>query len=268
MQRIGILSVVVASILAFGGILAQADEDTPAQAAARAALQQQMNQMDTEQAPGSTNSMTAPAVVSPTPPPATTSPTPPPVSAPTPQFSTNVPVTAEEQSAMAPAGMSQTNQPAMAEMSARTNLPAITAPPPSVLTTNETEQYPVNPPMAPLPPPQSETPTMAPTVMTPTHPVAVPPSGSSINQWPAAAQPTLGAPQVPTAPLVNGTGPNIGNEPKVTNSEPSFSTITAPPLPISQQQQADLQSLLSQYMANQITPAQYQEERAKILAQP
>jgi hypothetical protein len=39
----------------------------------------------------------------------------------------------------------------------------------------------------------------------------------------------------------------------------------APPSPISSAQQQELQDLLSRYMANQITPEQYQAERAKIL---
>jgi hypothetical protein len=42
-------------------------------------------------------------------------------------------------------------------------------------------------------------------------------------------------------------------------------SMTAPPPPISADQQQQLQQLLSKYMANQITPAQYQEERAAIL---
>jgi len=41
-----------------------------------------------------------------------------------------------------------------------------------------------------------------------------------------------------------------------------------PPLPISASKEAQLQSLLQQYDSNQITPAQYQAERAKILAEP
>jgi hypothetical protein len=44
--------------------------------------------------------------------------------------------------------------------------------------------------------------------------------------------------------------------------------IVAPPLPISADKQAQLQALLAKYMANAITPGQYQTERAKILADP
>jgi hypothetical protein len=42
--------------------------------------------------------------------------------------------------------------------------------------------------------------------------------------------------------------------------------MTAPPLPISASQQQQLQALLQQYQADQITPAQYQAERQKILS--
>jgi hypothetical protein len=42
--------------------------------------------------------------------------------------------------------------------------------------------------------------------------------------------------------------------------------MTAPPLPISASQQQQLQALLQQYEANQITPVQYQAQRQKILA--
>lgn len=43
--------------------------------------------------------------------------------------------------------------------------------------------------------------------------------------------------------------------------------IHAPPLPITPKQQAQLQALLEKYDANAITPEQYQAERAKILAE-
>jgi hypothetical protein len=44
--------------------------------------------------------------------------------------------------------------------------------------------------------------------------------------------------------------------------------IEAPPPPVSAAQEAQLQALLERYKANQITPEQYQTERAKILAEP
>lgn len=286
MPRFRFLEVFVATSLVCGALAARADNDTPAQAAARAALEQQMNQMDNEQSAGSTNfvaptnSATPPPEQSvppsePSMPPSASSAPPPakPITTPTPQFSTNIPVNAEMESHMAPAGMSQTNEPATAQMQSQTNVASMTVPP-YVLNTNETEQYPVNPPIAPLPPPESETSsTPAPDTMQ-THPVPVPASGPG-NQWPTAGPANPEAQQLPpsaamngTEPAMNGMGPNMRNEPQRTNDVPVFGPITAPPLPISQEKQGELQNLLSQYMANQITPTQYQEQRAKILAEP
>jgi hypothetical protein len=51
-------------------------------------------------------------------------------------------------------------------------------------------------------------------------------------------------------------GPELGLKP-----------MAAPPLPISTDQQAQLQALLEKYNAGTITPVQYQTERAKILNQ-
>jgi hypothetical protein len=44
--------------------------------------------------------------------------------------------------------------------------------------------------------------------------------------------------------------------------------IEAPPLPISADKQQRLQELLKKYKAEELTPDQYQKERAKILAEP
>lgn len=44
--------------------------------------------------------------------------------------------------------------------------------------------------------------------------------------------------------------------------------IEAPPLPISADKDQRLQELLKRYKADQLTPEQYQTERAKILAEP
>jgi hypothetical protein len=44
--------------------------------------------------------------------------------------------------------------------------------------------------------------------------------------------------------------------------------IEAPPLPISAAKEAQLQALLAKYKADQITPVEYQKQRAEILAQP
>jgi hypothetical protein len=47
-----------------------------------------------------------------------------------------------------------------------------------------------------------------------------------------------------------------------------FTPIKAPPLPISADKQSRLADLLRKYQADQLTPEQYHQQRAKILAEP
>jgi hypothetical protein len=79
---------------------------------------------------------------------------------------------------------------------------------------------------------------------------------------PTPAKPA--APEIPPAaekPLnpasVNYPGKTLGLKP-----------IAAPPLPISADKQAQLQALDAKYMANQITPEEYHKQRAEILGLP
>jgi len=51
-------------------------------------------------------------------------------------------------------------------------------------------------------------------------------------------------------------------------TEPAFRPIEGPALNISADKQQRLAELLRRYQADEVTPAQYHEERAKILAQP
>lgn len=51
-------------------------------------------------------------------------------------------------------------------------------------------------------------------------------------------------------------------------SEPTYVPLRAPALPISGDKQHQLQQLLRRYRADQITPEEYHDARAKILAQP
>jgi 2-oxoglutarate dehydrogenase E2 component (dihydrolipoamide succinyltransferase) len=48
----------------------------------------------------------------------------------------------------------------------------------------------------------------------------------------------------------------------------NFPPLEGPPLPISSEKQQQLRELLQRYKADQVTPEQYQTERAKILAAP
>jgi hypothetical protein len=55
----------------------------------------------------------------------------------------------------------------------------------------------------------------------------------------------------------------------VKNAPPSaFKPLEAPPLPITATQKQQLDELLRKYRADEITPQQYHEERARILGLP
>jgi hypothetical protein len=72
----------------------------------------------------------------------------------------------------------------------------------------------------------------------------------------AVTQPAPPPPAPPTEPAnVSYPGKDLGLKP-----------IEAPPLPISADKEAQLQALLDQYMANQVTPDEYQKKREEILA--
>ncbi len=51
-------------------------------------------------------------------------------------------------------------------------------------------------------------------------------------------------------------------------NRPGLKPIVSPPLPISAAKQAKLDVLLDMYKADRITPADYQKQRAAILAAP
>jgi len=50
--------------------------------------------------------------------------------------------------------------------------------------------------------------------------------------------------------------------------QPAVTTPAPPPAPAPDTKEGKLQALLQQYKANQITPSEYQAQRAKILAEP
>lgn len=54
---------------------------------------------------------------------------------------------------------------------------------------------------------------------------------------------------------------------QVEKEPPAVQPLESPPLPISADQEQRLEELLKKYKADQITPEQYQTERAKILAE-
>jgi hypothetical protein len=84
------------------------------------------------------------------------------------------------------------------------------------------------------------------------------------------ARPVAIRPVKPASPAAR---PEVMSPPDQINanspgSELGLKPIHAPPLPISAAKEMRLQGLLQLYEADQITPAQYHAERAKILAEP
>lgn len=57
-------------------------------------------------------------------------------------------------------------------------------------------------------------------------------------------------------------------KPKTLKGAPEFPPMQPPPPAVSADKEQRLQELLSKYKADQITPEQYHEQRAKILAEP
>jgi hypothetical protein len=87
---------------------------------------------------------------------------------------------------------------------------------------------------------------------------------SESNQQPVATPPPA-KPAVPeAAPAVKPPPANASYAGKTLGFKP----IEAPVPPVSAQKVAELQALLARYMANQISPDEYQKARAAILAEP
>jgi hypothetical protein len=102
------------------------------------------------------------------------------------------------------------------------------------------------------------------------RPVAIQPATPEVK--PAAPQhrPVAISPVKPAPPAVK---PEVMSPVKQINAnfpgkELGLRPIEAPPLPISTAKEAQLRALLEKYKADQITPEQYHAERAKILAEP
>ncbi len=90
---------------------------------------------------------------------------------------------------------------------------------------------------------------------------AAPDTGDTKAQ--AAARAALMA-KMATTPSQQPAG--AGKSSKATGA--GFAPMTAPALPISANKEAQLQELTAKYKADQISPEEYQKQRAAILAQP
>jgi hypothetical protein len=133
---------------------------------------------------------------------------------------------------------------------------------------NDTGNDMQSPTNAPVPAPQQPALTPPPVMSTP-PPVAPPvaptmPPMTNMMSAPVTPPVTQTPPPQPPPPI----SPNLPTVPPPIQPTSSENQLVAPPLPISADKQAQLEQLLSRYKADEITPAQYQEERTKILAQP
>lgn len=233
--------------------------DTPAQAAARAALMETVSGLNAQQTQLA-NPNLAPIVIAPSgaavgqpgqPANATTA-SPPPAT----------PMPAETQSAPAVTAVPKTTPPPAAAVAPVRTPEPVTAPVPSA----DNSGF-----FTPVPPPSN------PGIQAGVQP-ALQQKMSGSNQQPVATPPVVVVPppkepavlaEKPAAPAV---APAVKPPPPANANYAGktlgFKPIEAPPPPVSAQKQAELQALLARYMANQVSPEEYQKERAAILAGP
>ena len=273
-----LLPAVCAAVFCASFISVRAD-DTPVQAAARAALEQKLNELDTTQtqappvlvtpsgavvvqpdksATNVTRTVPAKTVISPTAPATITS-------------ATNAVPAASRTTPAAPVAPKPKNPPA--EVTPATPPPAETKPAPmmtpveptaAATITSETNAAPAASGTTPATPvatmPTEVTPATPPPTETKPAPPAITPAAGTVLQSPVRPATIKVKPGVMSATnQINAiyTGKELGLKP-----------IESPLLPISAAQQAQLQALLAKYKANQITPEEYHNQRAEILAQP
>jgi nicotinate-nucleotide--dimethylbenzimidazole phosphoribosyltransferase len=116
------------------------------------------------------------------------------------------------------------------------------------------ELQPASPPPAPAP--VSAAAPVAQTPMQPKQPKTIATATPApVPNKPASAPKPVPAPKP------------MKNEVKAVSAQ-AFTPMAAPPVPFSNDKQQRLDQLLKQYQADQITPAQYHEQRAKIIAEP
>ncbi|HTV63778.1 MAG TPA: hypothetical protein VMH30_14550, partial [Verrucomicrobiae bacterium] len=198
--------------------------ETPAQAAARAALMEKLSEMNN--AESSNTGSSAPSVI----------------------VNTNE--------------FGNVSAPAPAVMGASSTANGVTSPS-SGMMTNQNMNMPMTPPPAevtgapvflPVPPPSTGYDEAA---------------GAALHQSQTniavtgAPVPSSSSPSVPNFSVSEQAQSNVD---EITARELGLQPIQPPPPPVSAAQQEQLQELLQRYDANQITPEEYQAERAKIMA--
>ncbi len=217
-------------------------QDNPAQAAARAALMEKISELNAQPSPPANQRMAQAIIVTPT--------------------GTSVvqstPASAAPDTLLGPADTPDTPAQAAARAALAEKISQLNAQPSTSANQTPVAATASSSPFSPVPPPSNPKVQISP-------PPAVPPTAPAVNPQPAAAP----MPKAATAPVaataVKTPPPANGNYPGKSLGLPPF---VAPPPPVSAQQDAELQALLAKYMANQVSPDEYQKERAAILAKP
>jgi hypothetical protein len=210
------------------GSLALRAQDTPAQAAARAALMQKMTELDAQQSQP-TNSNPLASVV--------------------------IPPSAGQEQAVQPAVVTPTiPPPVVPPPTAPEAAPVVNPPPPVIVVTPSGAQQQVpgsnQQPAVKPPPAKSVKPPVAPAVKSPPAKPVKPP----VKPVKPPAAPVV----KPPPPTDTGyAGKSLGLPPYV-----------PPPPPVSAKKEAELHALLAKYMADQMTPDEYQKARSAVMAEP
>jgi len=273
-----LLPAVCAAVFCASFISVRAD-DTPVQAAARAALEQKLNELDTTQtqappvlvtpsgavvvqpdksATNVTRTVPAKTVTSPTAPAKTTS-------------ATKAVPAASRTTPAAPVAPEPKNPPA--EVTPATPPPAETKPAPMMTPVEPTAAATITSETNAAPAASGTTPA-APVATVPTEVTPATPPPTETKPAPPAITPAAGTVlQSPVRPATIKVKPGVMSATNQINAiytgkELGLKPIESPLLPISAAQQAQLQALLAKYKANQITPEEYHNQRAEILAQP
>jgi len=295
MQIFKLLPTACAVVICASSISVRA-QDTPVQAAAREALERKMKELDEPQTQAPPSVVTSPGAVKVQP--NQLAPKTVPAKAATPAATATVPAaaatTASETNA-APAASETT--PAAPVATQQQSPPATTTPAEAIPATPppaETKPAPMTTPVEPAAaatiasetnaaPGASEMPTAAPVATMPAEVAPATPPPTEIK--PAAPAPEMKpAPTVesaqPAPVIITAAGvvppkakPGVMSATNQINAifpgkELGLKPIEAPLLPVTATQQAQLRALLVKYKANQISPAEYHNQRAEILAQP
>ena len=178
--------------------------------------------------------------------------------------------TAKEREAMRKKMQELEAQPTL-EMAVRPS--AGTVPPPKPAATSAPVQA-----AKPAPPPSTAPVVTAPAPVPAPAPQPAAPAATPSPQPAVAAQPEAAAAATPDALIEaeRAAQQQVTNAPKAAKKSKKsalkptfqFQPLEGPALPISAAKQQRLANLLARYQADEITPAQYHQERAKILAGP